>query len=106
MRQEMMGFGIQWHQLDHTQIICTSLQTRNHINISSLNFTGRMLFLMPNQQCQSSEGNAESDAKYNDHSLICKSQNTKQNGQQCRKKQKPITLQCENTKIQNVKLTW
>jgi len=28
--QEMMGW--QWHQLDHMQIICTSLQTRD-VNI-------------------------------------------------------------------------
>jgi len=34
------------------QYICTSLQTDNHTNTSSLNFTGRMLFLKPNQQCQ------------------------------------------------------
>ena len=32
-----MGFGMQWHQLDHTQTICTSLQTDNHTNTSSLN---------------------------------------------------------------------
>jgi len=30
--------GWQWHQLDHMQTICTSLQTDNHNNISSLNF--------------------------------------------------------------------
>jgi len=32
MRQEMMGFGMQWHQLGQMQTICTSLQTDNHIN--------------------------------------------------------------------------
>jgi len=32
----MMGW--QWHQLNHMQIICTSLQTHNHANTSSLNF--------------------------------------------------------------------
>jgi len=36
MQQEMMGW--QWHQLDHEQIICTSLQTDNHASTSSLNF--------------------------------------------------------------------
>jgi len=52
MQQVMMGW--QWHQLDHMQIICTSLQTDNHASTSSLNFfTGRMLFVTPNQQCQS-----------------------------------------------------
>ena len=38
MRQELMGFWMQWHQLDHMQTICTSLQTDNHINTPSLNF--------------------------------------------------------------------
>jgi len=31
------GFRKQWHQLDHMQTICTSLQM-DHINTSSLNF--------------------------------------------------------------------
>jgi len=47
---------MQWHQLDHMQTICTSLQTNNHINTLILIFTGRMLFLTPNQQCRSTEG--------------------------------------------------
>ena len=29
---------MQWHRLDHIQTICTSLQTDNHTNTSSLNF--------------------------------------------------------------------
>ena len=49
--------GWQRHQLDHMQITCTSLQTDNHASASLLNFfTGQMLFLMPSQQCQSTEG--------------------------------------------------
>jgi len=36
MKQEMMGW--QWHQLDHMQIISTSLQTDNRVSISSLKF--------------------------------------------------------------------
>jgi len=36
MKQEMMGW--QWHQLDHKQIICTSLQTDNHASTLSLIF--------------------------------------------------------------------
>jgi len=32
--------GWQWHQLDHMQTICTSLQTDNHTNTPSLNFYG------------------------------------------------------------------
>ena len=55
-----MGGGMQWHQLDHMQTICTSLLTDNHTNTSSLNvFTGRMLFLTPNQQRQSTEGSRD-----------------------------------------------
>jgi len=56
MKQEMMGW--QWHQLDHMQNICASLQTNNHASTLSLNiFTGQMLFLTLSQQCQSTEGN-------------------------------------------------
>ena len=31
-------WGLQWHQLDHMQTICTLLQTGNHTNTSSFNF--------------------------------------------------------------------
>jgi len=31
-------WGWQWHQLDHMQTTCTSFQTGNHINTSSLHF--------------------------------------------------------------------
>jgi len=51
--------GWQWHQLDHMQTICTSLETDNHTCYSTPHHsicTGRMLFLTPNQECQSSEG--------------------------------------------------
>jgi len=34
LKQEVMGW--QWHQLNHIQIICTSLQTDNHASTSSL----------------------------------------------------------------------
>jgi len=45
-----------WHQLGHMQV-CTSLQTDNHASTSPLKFfTGRMSFLPPNQQRQSTEG--------------------------------------------------
>jgi len=51
---------MQWHQLDHMQTICTSLQTDNHASTSPLSFfTGRMPFLLPNQQRQSTEGNIQ-----------------------------------------------
>ena len=46
----------QWHQLGHMQV-CTSLQTDNHASTPPLKFfTGRMPFLSPNQQRQSTEG--------------------------------------------------
>jgi len=44
----------QWHQLGRMQV-CTSLQTDNHASITQF-FTGRMPFLLPNQQRQSTEG--------------------------------------------------
>ena len=51
---------LQWHQLDHMQV-CTSLQADNHASTPPLSFfTGRMPFLPPNQQCQSTEGNHSS----------------------------------------------
>jgi len=47
----------QWHPLGHTQV-CTSLQADNHTSTPLLSFfTGRMPFLPPNQQRQSTEGN-------------------------------------------------
>jgi len=58
MKQEMMGWP--WHQLDHIQITCTSLQTDNHATTPAprhIIFYRQMLFLMPNEQCQSTEGN-------------------------------------------------
>jgi len=46
----------QWHQLGHMQV-CTSLQTDNHASTAPLSFfTGRMPFLPPNQQRQSTKG--------------------------------------------------
>jgi len=51
----------QWHQLGHMQV-CTSLQTDNHTNTRLRSFfTGRMPFLPPNQQRQSTEGETLSD---------------------------------------------
>jgi len=46
----------QWHQLGHMQV-CNLLQRDNHASTPPLSFfTGRMPFLMPNQQHQSTEG--------------------------------------------------
>jgi len=48
--------GWQRHQLDNIQTICISLWTDNHTSNHQSIFTGWMLFLTPNQQCQSIEG--------------------------------------------------
>jgi len=45
----------QWHQLGHMQV-CTSLQTDNRQHPTTQFFTGRLPFLPPNQQRQSTEG--------------------------------------------------
>jgi len=46
----------QWHQLGQMQV-CTALQTDNHASTPPLSFfTGRMPFLPPNQQRESTEG--------------------------------------------------
>jgi len=56
MRQEMTGW--QWHQLDHMQKPFAphsrQITTGQHLIIEF--FKGRMFFLMPNQQRQSTEG--------------------------------------------------
>jgi len=47
----------QWHPMGHMQV-STSLQTDNHASTPPLSFfAGRMTFLPPNQQSQSTEGN-------------------------------------------------
>ena len=55
MKQETVsGSGISWNE--HMQV-CTLLQTDNPANTPPLSFfTGRMPFLSPNQQRQSTEG--------------------------------------------------
>jgi len=46
----------QWYQLGHMQV-CISLQTDNHASTPPVKiFAGRMPFLSPNQQRQSTEG--------------------------------------------------
>ena len=47
----MSGSGISW-----AMQVCTSLQTDNHASTPPL--TGRMPFLSPNQQCQSTESHS------------------------------------------------
>jgi len=54
----------QWHQLGHMQV-CTLLQTDTHASTPPLSFfTGRMPFLPPNQQHQSTEGKVVLLANY------------------------------------------
>jgi len=53
----------QWHQLGHMQV-CISLQTDNHASTPPLKFfTGRMPFLPPNKQSQSTEGTVSQQSK-------------------------------------------
>ena len=53
---EARGSEWQWHQLGHIQV-CTGFQTDNHASTPTAQFfTGRMPFLPPNQQRQSTEG--------------------------------------------------
>jgi len=52
----------QWHQMGHMNV-CTSLQTDNHTSTPPLQFfTGRMPFLPPNQQRQSTEGTSDTSS--------------------------------------------
>jgi len=53
MKQEMIGW--QWHQLDHMQIIRTSLQTDNHASTSSFKFFYRPDALPDTQPTESSK---------------------------------------------------
>jgi len=62
----------QWHQLGHMQV-CTLLQTDNDASTPPLSFfTGRMPFLLPNQQRHSTEGSdiTMPEITANDH-LAC-----------------------------------
>jgi len=51
MKQEMMGWQWQWHQLDHVQIIAPPCRQ----NLITQFVTGFMLFPMSNRQYQSTE---------------------------------------------------
>jgi len=66
----------QWNPLGHMQL-CTLLQTDNHARTPRLSFfTGRMPFLPPNQQCQSTEGNHKITASKMSPYLPCEMQNS------------------------------
>ena len=51
---DMMGW--QWHQLNHMQAICTSLQKITMLAPHQSDFYGLDPFLTPSQQRQSTEG--------------------------------------------------
>ena len=80
----MMGFWDAVASAGPIQTIYTLLQTDNHTNNPSLNFfTCPMLFLMPNQQCQSTEGTMETEKCANINTLtkkpkVCKCINNQQ----------------------------
>jgi len=62
MKQEMMGW--QWHRLDHYANrlhLAADGEARQHRITQS--FRGRMLFLTPNQQCQSTEGSQNTEGR-------------------------------------------
>ena len=44
------GFGMQLHQLDHMQMICTSLQTDNYTDTSSVSLNIYRLNALPDAQ--------------------------------------------------------
>jgi len=58
-QETVSGSGIHWAIWPYT--VCTTLQADNHTSTPPLNFfTGRMPFLPPNQQRQSTEGLTQS----------------------------------------------
>ena len=61
----------QWHQLGHMQV-CISLKTDNHASTPPLKFlfTGRMPFLPPNKQRQSTEDKGPADATATQNPII------------------------------------
>ena len=69
LKQETEGEW-QWHPLSHMQV-CTLLQTDNHTSTPPLSFTGRMPFLPPNQQHQSTEGRRLGDFSAKIQIMLC-----------------------------------
>ena len=55
MKQDVMGW--QWHQLDHMQIICMSLQTDNHVSTASLDICKPDALPVAKATVSSTEGN-------------------------------------------------
>ena len=92
--------GWQWHQLDHMQIICTLLQTDNHASTSTL-FTGWMLYLMPNQQCQSTE--VERYTRKNDIITVAQQHRLRWHGQVFRKDKNEWVQKCMDYKVEGLR---
>jgi len=66
----------QWHQLGHMQV-CISPQTDNHASNPPLSFfTGRVPFLPPNQQRQSTEGIKALKAYTNTNNIVTQATQT------------------------------
>jgi len=85
---EPRGDWWQWHQWDYrVHANHLHLQTDNHASTSSPNyFTGWMLFLTPNQQRQSTEGNSDSissQIKFKENGMI-----------QCKNAQRTLKTHC------------
>jgi len=61
----------QWHQMGHIMQVCISLQTDNQARTPPLKFfTGRMPFLPPNQQCQSTDGTKKNLIQLQNNDII------------------------------------
>jgi len=64
----------QWHQLGHMQVWHLAPDRQPHQHSTTQFFTGRMPFLLPNQQHQSTEGNTQMEQttqKRNASNPIC-----------------------------------
>ena len=72
-----------WHQLGHMQV-CTSLRTDNHASTPPLSFfTGRMPFLPPNQQRQSTKGVSVVDDEHTAAGYLCGSDGSWHRASRC-----------------------
>ena len=86
----------QWHQLGHMQV-CTPLYTDNHASTPPLSFfTGRMPFLPPNRQHQSTEGNTVGrnwhEFLFKLYNMACSGVTSHRQPRRCRGAQGPKTV--------------
>jgi len=66
---------VQWHLLGYMQVCTPCRQPRQHPTTQF--FTGRVPFLTPNQQRQSTEGNTSSSSSYGKNRIICNCSSTR-----------------------------